>query len=1276
VEIIGRFDTIKVNSGIKIQPFSLEYFGKSGVGKSTISAMLTTYFFECLGISNEPGRKYTRVVGKKHWDGARSDITVVTLDDVANAKPQFEEGNACDEIISLCNNVPFSPPMAELNDKARVWLQPELVNVTTNVMSMGAEIKSHNPGSVQRRMLYVLDVVVKDEFCFYNRGVKTPKLDQDKVMKHYTTNGVYDPPLLQDLWIIDIYRAVSPDDERYRADYELVQDDNGVDLKGLNIYQAANFLLNKFESFRGKQRDMVDAHYKNKKTSTPNPKCAHEGCCQMAQYCLAHASENNPEILDVQSSFKKFMSRSYDKVLAKKVAAEKEVQILYDEASTFYDNFDWYPLCPQFVRDSRAFKLLMSYYCVGYVKRRCLTSVSVVAAYHMMTTILCLLCDCNLATHIMVLLSCICQVSYLIWAAKETYYQKLATRDTLGLVQNAVLKRAATIVCSASALLAGLYLAAKLVQKHSRKLDIQGSLSPKTIKQIQERDAEMNVWAHVVRRDLPITDFSRRVSQEQLDNIVQKNLLYGTIYKTESEEMGMLNVLMLSSNVALVPNHYFTEVGESFIVDFKKNRPQSSGGRFTCRLEKKASVHILGSDLSLVYLPSGGSFKDILQHFPLENMPSAPFNFWWRNIDGTFVRAQGMTDPGVVRSVAGSYLGGYYRNFTRKTFEGMCGAVLTSATNGSVIVGMHLAGHAGTYVGAYGSVTKGELEAAMNELRQKEGILLTGSAGAFEKEVLGVQVAVNSPLHPKSALNYMPAGSQIEYYGSCPGRSVFKSDVIVSSISEHVITHCGVPNIYGPPKVHPDWYGWQTCLSNAAVPGTPFEYDLLEMAVKDYKEPLIELFRSELWNDARPLDDKTNLCGAPGKRFIDAIKLDTAIGFPLSGEKRRFVTELEPTPEFPNNRELDQFLLDEIDRCESLYAQGYRAYPIAKACKKDEILAKDKCRIFFSNPLSLTWLIRKYFLPIIRVLQMNPLVSECAVGVNAHGPEWDELHKHMHKFGEDRLIGGDYGKYDQKLPSQIIIAAMRILIDCARVCPGYNQESLRIMEAMAGDVAFAIIAFNGDLIGLTQGLHISGNSITVIVNGIGGSLNLRCAFYSFYPAENFEKRIKFRDEVAIQTYGDDNGGSASDKVSKFTIKNISKFLGEYGQIYTMPDKESELTDYLPPEDFEFLKRKSVYHPLLGCCVGALLDKSIYKSLHCQLRTKNSPLTEENVCAQNIDGALREWFNHGEEKYEAQRILMNKVASAANIAHMCTELNISYGERVIAWREKYLGEEEI
>jgi hypothetical protein len=300
---------------------------------------------------------------------------------------------------------------------------------------------------------------------------------------------------------------------------------------------------------------------------------------------------------------------------------------------------------------------------------------------------------------------------------------------------------------------------------------------------------------------------------------------------------------------------------------------------------------------------------------------------------------------------------------------------------------------------------------------------------------------------------------------------------------------------------------------------------------------------------------------------------------------------------------------------------------------------------------------------------MNPLVSECAVGINCHGPEWEELHQFVFKHGENRLIGGDYGKYDQKIPSQLILAALRIMIDFAKQC-NYCDDDINIMEAMAGDIVYAIIAFNGDLIGLTEGTHISGNSLTVVINGICGSLNQRAYFYTLFKPESYMTRKPFRDYVNLITYGDDNIGSVHPDIEEFGIKGLSEFLKEYGQIYTMPDKESELVRFLDPLDFEFLKRKSIFCPKRKCHIGALIEKSIFKSLHCFLRDKSTLNTEEMACALNIDTALREWFNHGEEVYIKRLQDMRDVAKEAKLTYLCTRLDLSYDDLVEEWNNNY------
>jgi hypothetical protein len=1266
------FVAMKVASGVRHSPWAIELFGESSQGKTTLGDQLLDAILTSQGMPVAKEYRCAYNAGDKFMSNWTSDKLVMIFDDISNDKSTFVERPPTRAILDVINNQMYYAPKADLGAKGKCFVEPWIAMATTNKKDLDAGLYSNCPYSIQRR-LHCITVKAKPEFQRME-GVISCGIDSTKVREHYTIDGVYTPPMFDDIWTVTIERAVKPQRLHTVAGYAPIVW-NGKKMEDVSMAECVQWAIESFDEHRKNQEALLEGMRLRGNKMTL---CPEEGCKHLAGNCPYH---KHPAPLDPHFGKETVgacrrlwygtqgpsgvIEGLYDR------ADYDASKLIYEKGTKFLRSWNWIKVIPSGLFEHRlapsVFRWLYKDQLTRnyrWESRRLFMTLCLSWFYILMifpNAFGASLCVAPLLRYLSIQRN-------LVERVEESLYEELKeTNIKIAPILRKYRDQYAKHICHVSIGVAAIYGLARAYRAfRSNEQKAQGSLEPRTKLEVEERDAEVNVWTDVVKRDLPIGDLSKRMSADQLGNVVKKALVYGTIHAEDCNYR--VNGLMLSSNVILIPDHYFDVHGEQLNCTFRKRNPDATGGKFTARLHVKYTHLIPNSDLRVCYIPNGGSFKNLVNFFPTAEMPSVPFRMHWRKKDGEMIIAKGVTEPGIATTWK-SFTGGMYRNLTINTFDGLCGATLVSETNGSVILGVHLGGTADTPIGAYGSVTQQQLFAAFEELRQMEGVILSGEAGKFETTVLGVQVLKSDPLHKKSALNYLPVDSQVEYYGSCVGRSLTKSDVRVTPISEHIVDVCGVPNIYRGPKLNPDWYGWQKCLENLAVPALPYPHDLLENAIRDYKEPLLEIFERPMWKESRPLTDHENLCGIPGKKFMDAIKLNTSVGFPLSGPKRCHVIELEPTEEWPNNKELEQTLMDEINRIEDCYRRGERGYPIAKACKKDEILTKDKCRIFYGNALSLTYLIRKYYLPLLRVLQMNPLVSECAVGINSHGPEWQQFHEHATKFGMDRLFGGDYGKYDQKLPSQLIFASLRILIDFARVCD-YTEEDIRIMEAMTGDIVFAYIAFNGDLIGLTEGTHISGNSLTVIINGICGSLNLRCFFYTRYRPESFEKRLVFRECVAAMTYGDDNVGSVKEGIDGFTIRGCSHFLAEYGQVYTMPDKESELLDFLPKDEFEFLKRNSVWHSKLGVHVGALSDKSIYKSLHCFMRGKNCPLTEEHACAQNIDGALREWFNHGEEKYEKQRALMREVATRAGISHICTGLELSYSDRVTDWVATY------
>ena len=1307
LKIKNDYITLKISSGVRKAPFAIELFGESSQGKTTAGDQIVDALLKSAGLPTGKDYRASYNPSDKYMSTWTTDKLVMFVDDIANDKSGFVERPPTRVLIDLCNNQPFYANMADLDSKGKVFVEPAIVVANTNVKDLDAYTYSNCPYSIQRRMKFVLTVKAKEEFQYIVDG-EPQGIDSDKIDAYYEEMGQV--PVFDDIWEITVEKAKKPENLNQIATYEPVEF-RGEVLSCVPFRTVLQFLIEEYERHDNNQERIIE---RNTVRQDRMELCPHPKCRQMKGFCDKHDhlyDVPEPEPVSDDESDDEFDKQAGEEfgdviiegatkatnIVKKRVfgdfagaggAVEGVTSLaLLTAAKRFSKHWDWMSIIPRSWAMNDTFRSCMM--ALDYQK---LKNIYIRQSLYMWGT-LATLCVCVGVTErkiirvsyggkvlsegnctLTVVLGtmaagfCYMRQGVMIETVKSGYRRELLNRNTLGISDSlqAWRDKHGPTLYKAAGIVGVLYALAKLYRRWAR-MKSQGSLEPASMQEIQQRDREENPWTEPIKRELPLTTQSFCIDTKTLASVVANNLVYGTIMTTKGRKL-MANGLFLRSNVVLLPSHYFET--DELKCTFRKENPEKSGGKFPCTLHKRQSILIPNTDLRICYAHSGGSFRNITHWLPKANMPTHEFTMLWRKIDGSMVVSGGRGIPKMTSNGVCDFLGGEYNNLTINTYEGLCGAVLLSHGKGSTISGFHLGGHAHTNRGCYGFITGDQYECAEILLREIEGVIISGDGEKFNKQILGVQVLEEKALHPKSPLNWMPHESQISYFGSCPGQVSSKSDVKVTKISHLIMEVCGEPNIWRPPKMQPEWYGWQKCLSNMALPALPFSFDILEIAIIDYKSGFDSIFERDYIKSICPLTDHENLCGRVGVKFIDAIKLSTAIGYPLKGVKRKYVIEHEPTEEFPNNRELDPIIMEEIRRCEACYARGQRAYTIAKACKKDEVLSKEKCRIFYGNPIALTFLIRKYFLPIIRILQLFPLRSECAVGINSHGPEWQQFHDHVHKFGSDRLIGGDYGKYDQKLPSQLLFASLRILIDFARKCD-YTKEELRIMEAMTGDVVYALIAFNGDLIGLTEGSHISGNSLTVILNGICGSLNLRCAFYSTYVPESIEKRIHFRDVVALMTYGDDNIGSVKKGIEDFNIKTVSEFLEKYGQTYTMPDKESELVPFLEEDDFEFLKRKSVFCPVKGQYVGALIEKSIFKMLHCYLYSKKCEYTEEWACAQNIDTALREWENHGEVVYEKRRAQMKEVCERDDrIRVLCTRLDVPYSQCVDEWKQKY------
>jgi hypothetical protein len=714
----------------------------------------------------------------------------------------------------------------------------------------------------------------------------------------------------------------------------------------------------------------------------------------------------------------------------------------------------------------------------------------------------------------------------------------------------------------------------------------------------------------------------------------------------------------------LLPLHLVKNIRNGSVTLHCRRRVDKNGSVFKTRISGAAICPIANSDMAIVYVPGSPSFRDVTK-FLGRSKGSREGVLLYRTKEGEIKKFATMyCDENAVQNMEGKFPG-YLYQLGEDTFKGLCGSILVSRSVQKCILGFHVGGR--NKIGGACALNSESIMLAIDYLEAKPGVLSVPSAGSILANQYGVNIKVSEVLHAKSPVNYLPEGSSLEFLGETIGRVTPVSQVEETEISQTVTKVMGVPNMWGSPKFGPQrWKPWQTSLVPLSNPTLGFDLELINWAVQDYISPLLDIVNKNAYTWLRPLTSDENVNGIDGLRFIDALKANTSVGFPLAGPKDIYLTKPVQTETHQNCRQLDAQFWEEAERIKEVYRRGERAYPIFKATLKDEPTktSKDKVRVFQAAPLALQLLVRQYFLPLARLLSLYPLKSECGVGVNAHGPEWDQLARAMIKYGKDRIFAGDYSKYDLRLPAQITIAAFDVLITLAQESGNYTSDDIVVMKGIVADVVNPLVAYNGDLL-MFFGSNPSGQNLTVYINSIGNSLILRSAFKALSAKCWFPPRT-FREHVSICTYGDDVKGSVHVNNSFFNHVTVANWLQQSDIVFTMPDKESTPTPFMSDSEADFLKRKNRYSDDLHMYVGLLDEMSIFKSLHSILKSKS--VTNREQCVSNIGGALREFFFYGEEKYESRRSELQEVAKTHQL--FVPELEFSYQECLLRHKEKY------
>lgn len=1270
-KIRTEFISVRISGGLRKAPFCVKVYGNSGVGKSTFTDIVMVTVLKAMGLPCTSDYICTLNESDKYMSNYRSYITGIKIDDYGNTRSQFVEAAPTDWIIKICNNIREYAVMADIANKGKITIEPGCLTITTNQEDLHAATYSVNPMSILRRAHIHVELNVRPEFKTDNM------LDSNKVVQQF---GSLDK--INDIWLITVKKPIAnTTNSQLFNNWDIVKNN-------ISIYEFLDYLVEKVKIHNAAQTCIVDSFKEPSDLVHFCPDCKK----------LQHSCKCNDEMSTVTPHFgeriahvvKNEFRLSKQNFDLRRLDIETKVEdMALDQLFKLSKNFYSSPYClwinwlPEDWFNHSMMQRIIIYYakdCINadikvYHKNMLLTYIVVVG-----------LCHCIFHSYSFDALFAMCYGLYyftvssrLAATRQQAYLNELIIRR--GALHKAFIdarEKHAQYACGMFAGLAVLYGVVKVAQAIKANINVQGMLSPKSVEDIRARDKETNPWQQDTLENTNGREFN---GQEGVVNSIKKAVAQIDIGNQFS------GALLLCTHVAMFPKHMLPEKTIKAVVTYRGNK---------CKfiLNPERCVILPDKDAVLCYIPNTPPLKNITKFFVKSKLNrsttckmvglKADRSFFTSKLNWTHVDS---LHNGFM-AVAGSHY-----SLELNTFAGMCMSPIFVDNEQCAIVGVHIGGVTNTSRGCGMSLTQFDIESGVAILYSKSNTHMPGpQACEVEDEIMGRKIAISSQVHRKCPTNFITGDCDIEVYGSVNGRATHITNVVETPMSAVVEEVCGVPNQWAGPKFsHPEklangkidaghWKPWFASLEVCSKPSIGFDPVDVEQAMDDYLVDLLAVFhkQSELWKqDIRPLTDIEIVSGIDGKRFIDAMPSGTSMGYPIQGPKNKHLIDLEPTEEHSCPRTFTKEIWDEVDK---LYAKADNSEclnQIFSASLKDEPTKKnkDKVRVFQAAPVTLQIVIRKYFLPIARFLSTNPLISECAVGINAHGSEWHELSQFMAKFGDDRIIAGDYSKYDLRMPAQLTLSAFGVLIRIAMESGNYTKQDIRRMFVIAHDVCTPLTAYNGTLMRFL-GTNPSGQNLTVYVNSIVNSLLHRVSFFSVYPKEELTaigkqlclgRPARFRDLVAVATYGDDAKGSVRKGYDKFNHISMARYLKQNDMIFTMPDKESEPKAFMTRWEADFLKRQDRFDEDLGHYVGMLDENSIFKSLHSVIKSKSVPL--DDVAIMNIQGALREWFFHGRGKFEMRRAQMKEIAS--RMCYVVPEIDCDYDYRVQQWKEKYV-----
>lgn len=770
------------------------------------------------------------------------------------------------------------------------------------------------------------------------------------------------------------------------------------------------------------------------------------------------------------------------------------------------------------------------------------------------------------------------------------------------------------------------------------------------IKKTLEKEQRNNVWYNSTTElstfEVPASSLCiKNITDTQFRDIVDKNMcrVY-IVYSSQGvDKMRNTGGVVITNNIVMINNHALPTDQNELDVTIAFNLVTTGvNTNVTFKLYQSSIVRDLTHDLALFRLHSLPPRKSVLKYWGNIHERISRSLVLHRNKNGelTYHNDHNVSAyPNYYLAPLGINLNVYIAQSQVCTKDGDCGNLLVNMTpQGPIISGIHAFGN-GNLAG-YINIKKDHLETLLNKVLNNDFMSFDiQGGGSPNMELDGNKIPLTS-LHHKSVFRYLERGTA-EIYGSINlPRAAPKSSVKLTPLHAEMSKHFNFDINYGKPVMN-GWEPWRKNIVEMVQPPILIKNDILKLCVESFTQDILSSLPINWEKELFFLNKIESVNGMPGILFIDRINISSSMGFPWNTSKKKFVHSTLNANN-PDEVTFDAAVWERYDKIIENYKNGKRSYPVFSAHLKDEAIHKDKIkikktRLFTGAPIDWSLVVRSRLLSFVRLVQKNKFVFEAGPGTVCQSTEWGDIYKYLTVFGENKMVAGDYGKFDKRMIADIILAAFQIIINIHRAA-GFSQEELTQIACIGYDTAFSIVNVNGDIVGF-YGTEPSGHPLTVIINSLVNSLYMRYAYLNLNPLKEVGT---FKSNVNLFTYGDDNIMGISDNAPWFNHTNIQEEMSKIGVEYTMADKTSDSIPYINIQDCNFLKRKWVYDKDVGAYLCPLELNSIYKSLCIGVPSKT--ICPEEQMVNIISSANTEFFFHGKEFFEKHHLFLQQILS--------------------------------